>query len=368
MKAERLTGFPEISSEEWVLSPREEFYFDRLKERCLREGRPMVIWGWKRDKVVDHKRQPESRTVYFTADFKKSRGCLAIERGYFFLETRAKVNEIENLRQRVQKSFRYDSWNKNVLFWPDRRFPGYARMRITIGEPTPYDISTLKRRLSGKPRLFIPEPQLVPECTDYNLSRFAPFALCAGSGLSSEAGLPLLGTIHNLFEVDNPQTGELVFGQEDHLPERVVNQTDKEFIRFCEFSIEVLRACPSDSHYRLAELCRKGIIRQVFTDNMDDLFDKVGISFIPTRLSIFPDRYSVRFDQEVKSLLIIGVAVDRRLVIRQARRSGLKIISINPVLGVAPHSRNMDYLRPGDLLFKEPANQALPKIIRDSGF
>ena len=328
----------------------------------------MVLWGWKRDKVTGGRRKPESRTVYFSADLKKDGGQAAIERAYFFLETRAEESAIAELKLRVGRSYRSDAWPKEVSIWPDPKYGGYARMRIVIGKPTAYDVSTLKRRLTGKPRLRIPEPQLVPESTDYDLSRFAPLAVCAGSGLSSESGLPLLGKIHNLFEVDNFDTGELVFGAEDHLPERIAGRTSEEFVRFCDFSIDALKAHPSDSHRMLADLCNKGIIKQVFTDNMDDLLEKLGVPFVQTRVSIFPDRFSVRFNQEVNSLLIIGVAVDRRHVIKQARRAGLKIVSVNPVFGVAPHSRNMDYLRRGDILIRETASRALPKIIRASGF
>jgi hypothetical protein len=76
----------------------------------------------------------------------------------------------------------------------------------------------------------------------------------------------------------------------------------------------------------------------------------------------------VEFDPEAKALLVVGVAVDRRDVIKQARRKGLKIIAINPVFGVAPHSRNMDYLCKGDIFFRREAGKALPKIISASGF
>ncbi len=101
---------------------------------------------------------------------------------------------------------------------------------------------------------------------------------------------------------------------------------------------------------------------------MDNILDKVNVAYTKTRQGIFPDRYTVKFDENVKALLIVGVAVDRRDVIKQARAAGLKIISINPVFGVAPHSRNMDYLTRGDLFFRERACEALPKIISASRF
>ena len=90
--------------------------------------------------------------------------------------------------------------------------------------------------------------------------------------------------------------------------------------------------------------------------------------YVRTRLSIFPDRFPAHFNQDVNSLLVVGVAVDRRDVIKQARAAGLKIIAINPVFEVAPHSRNMDYLKGGDIFYQRTAQEALPKIVSASGF
>ena len=131
---------------------------------------------------------------------------------------------------------------------------------------------------------------------------------------------------------------------------------------------DAIKAQPSDSHKIIAGLYQKGIVRQVFTDNMDDILEKVNVPYTRTRQGIFPYRYPVEFDSDARSLLVIGVAVDRRDVIKQARARGLKIIAINPVYGVAPHSRNMDYLSHGDIFFREKACEALPKIIEASGF
>lgn len=208
----------------------------------------------------------------------------------------------------------------------------------------------------------------MPESTDYNLSKYAPFAVCIGSGLSAESGLPLLGKIHNLFEVDNMETGQLVFGVADNLPTRIVNNVDLEFQNFCQFTIDAMAAEPSDSHRMITYLYEKGIIKHAFTDNMDNILEKVNVPYVPTRLSIFPDRFPVKFDPEVKSLLVVGVAVDRRDVIKQARKARLKIIAINPVFGVAPFSRNMDYLCRGDIFFRKTAKEALSKIIAASRF
>ena len=345
---------------EWVLTPSEVVYFNRYKQESIHEGKPMVLWGWKRDRIENGVRYPESRTVYFSADLKEEGGRVTIERSFFFLETRAKTEEIEVLRNRIG--------DPTIIPIADQTHEGYSRLKLVVGVATDYDTASVRRRLLGKPRITISPPHLVNESFDYDISSFAPFALCVGSGLSSESGLPLLGSTHKLFEVDNFETGELVFGAQDTLQERIIADTDGEFAKFCQFTIDAIKANPSNSHAIIADLYNKKIIRQVFTDNMDTILEKVHVPFTKTRLSIFPDRYPISFDPTVKSLLVIGVAVDRRDVIKQARKRGLNIIAINPVFGVAPHSRNMDYLVQGDILFKQKAYEVLPKIINASLF
>jgi hypothetical protein len=344
----------------WILSSEETKHFHILKESSQGACKPMVLWGWKRDKVVDGKRFPESRTVYFSADLEVFSGQVDISRAYFFLETRAKINEISILLNQIG--------NDNISVSNDTYHSDYAKLRMTVGEPTDYDIVAVNRRLKGKPRITIDSPKLVRESQEYNLSKFAPMALCVGSGLSAESGLPLLGSIHNLFEVDNMETGKLVFGTDDNLPRRITDNAQLEFKNFCQFTINAIKSRPSKSHEIIANLYHAGILKQVFTDNMDDILAKVDIPYVRTRQGIFPDRYPVEFDQGTKALLVVGVAVDRRDVIKQARAAGLKIIAVNPVFGVAPHSRNMDYLSKGDIFFRERASEALPKIISASKF
>lgn len=352
----------------WQLTPEEvEFFRQIAKERKL-EGKPQVLWGWKRDKVIEGKRYPESRTVYFSADLAEKEGLLDIRRVYLFLDTRAPNDEIRYLSEIVGESRELSGYTMNVRTWKERRHPGYSRLRIEIGDLTDYDRETIARRLEGKPRLSIEPPKLIPESTDYNISKYAPFAAYCGSGLSAESGLPLLGSIHNLFEVDNSETGELVFGAQDGLPARLVADAEGEFRQFCQFTVDAIKARPSESHFIIAELYQKGIIGQVFTDNMDDLLRKVDVPYTQTRLSIFPDRYPIELDEQAKAFLVVGIAVDRRDVIKQVRRAGLKIVAINPVLEVAPHSRNMDYLHRGDIFFRGEAREVLPKILATSRF
>lgn len=351
----------------WTLEKNDTSFFIDMFKNKKSEYRPHVLWGWKRDLIVNKKQYPESRTVYFSADLSLNKNHLSIGRVYFFLETRANNKDIDLIKKDIGTKRKLGDYNMKVSVWNDKKYPSYSRLRIEIGNATEYDNKTIERRLKGKPRFSISPPKIASEHKDYNILDYKPFAVCCGSGLSSESGLPLLGEIHNLFEVDNRETGQLIFGKDDKLPYRLVKNVDEEFKKFCQFSVDAIKAKPSKSHYVIADLYKKGIVKQVFTDNMDDLLVKLNIPYIQTRLSIFPDKFPVKFDPKVKSLLVIGVAVDRRQVIKQARAKGLKIIVVNPVMGVAPHSRNMDYMRNDDIFFKETADDFFSKFVSAAG-
>ena len=196
----------------WFLESNERDFFLEMARKRKIEEKPQVLWGWKRDKVIERVRYPESRTVYFSADLDlNDKGILFIKRAYFFLDTRAKTNEIVSLKNKVGKDKKIGSYDVKQTFWQKSKHLGYSRLRLEVGRATEYDEKTITRRLKGKPRLSIDPPRLVPETQDYDISKYAPFALCAGSGLSAESGLPLLGEIHNIFEVDNVETEKLIF-------------------------------------------------------------------------------------------------------------------------------------------------------------
>src|ERR1700752_1525054 len=109
----------------WLLSESDRQYFVNLKQRAVLEGKPMVLWGWKRDKIVNGQRYPESRTVYFSADLDEEQGSIGIDRGFFFLETRAKDDQIRALERQVGKTRVVADYSLNILTWPDPKFTGY---------------------------------------------------------------------------------------------------------------------------------------------------------------------------------------------------------------------------------------------------
>ncbi|MDO8657198.1 MAG: hypothetical protein Q7K55_00550 [Candidatus Levybacteria bacterium] len=352
----------------WILNSKDLEFYKKIRfwtsQNDNGKENPDVLWGWKRDLVINGKKYPESRTVYFSADFliDPKKEALSIQRAFLYLNTRAKQEEIHHLKNILGKSRKIGGYDLMVHLKKEKKHPGFARLIFGLGTPIDYDVKTIRRLNKRKPRLKIDPPKLISESKDYNISKYAPFALCLGSGLSSESGLPLLGAIHKIFEVDDLKSKEFIFGAKDKLPGKIVKNLELEFKNFCWFNVDALEAKPSDSHEIIKKLWEKGLVKQIFTDNLDHVLKKVDVQYTQTRLSIFPDRFKAKFDPGVKSLLIIGIAVDRREVIKQARRKGLKIIAINPVMDVAPNSRNIDYLYKGDIFFKGKAGEVLPKI------
>ncbi len=349
----------------WRFTEEEARFFTEISNEHTKEKKPQVLWGWKRDLVVNKQQLPESRTVYFSADLDLDDSqTLFIKQAYFFLSSRAREDEITTLAKVIGQSRQLGEYRLTTNVSSELGYPGFSRLTITIGTPTSYDTKAVSRLLLRKPRLIIESPRIIPQWQSFNFSSFAPFALCCGSGLSTESGLPLLGTIHSLFYVDDLQENEFVFGAKDPLPAKLAADIGGVFRTFCQFTVDAIRVKPPPSHEIIADFWKKGIIKQVFTDNMDHVLQKVGVPYTQTRVSIFPDRFPVKFDPTVRTLLVIGVAVDRREVIKQARGKRMRIIAINPVFGVAPHSRNIDYLTKGDIFFKGKAGEVLPKIAK----
>lgn len=379
-------------NKQWRLTEEEARFFTQISNENKKEGKPQVLWGWKRDLVVNKEVLPESRTVYFSADLGlDAKNTLFIKQAYFFLSSRAKEDEITALAKVIGASLsasdiRLPSTSSGPEFTegssvealkisntlgeyrlttnvsPEPGYSGFLRLTIAIGKPTQYDTKAVNRLLWRRPRFIIEPPRIIPQWQSFDISSFAPFSLYCGSGLSTESGLPLLGTIHSMFHVDDPDANEFIFGAKDQLPTQLVQDVDDVFKTFCQFTVDAIHTKPSPSHEIIADFYRKGVIKQVFTDNMDHILRKVGVPYTQTRVSIFPDRFPVKFDPSVRTLLVIGVAVDRREVIKQARGRRIRIIAINPVLGVAPHSRNIDYLVRGDIFFKGTAGEILPKM------
>ena len=106
----------------------------------------------------------------------------------------------------------------------------------------------------------------------------------------------------------------------------------------------------------IAALVAAGRIRRIFTDNVDNMLCKTGVAHERVRGSgVFNERHQVTFASP--RLMVVGVAADRRQVIRQARAARLDVIVVNPCKKVSPNVTHLDYLRLDDLFFKWEAQR-----------
>jgi NAD-dependent SIR2 family protein deacetylase len=113
---------------------------------------------------------------------------------------------------------------------------------------------------------------------------------------------------------------------------------------------------------------RAGYLHNVYTDNIDRLFDLAGIhDYEQVRGSgVVNEYHPVIFSPESNALLVVGVSADRRGIIRQARERGMRLVVINPYIPVSPGAKNLDYLRAGDIYYKMRAGEALTRIVEET--
>jgi NAD-dependent SIR2 family protein deacetylase len=175
----------------------------------------------------------------------------------------------------------------------------------------------------------------------------------------------MLSSVHRAFGVDDSTRHELIFGQNDPVPALLADDPLSTLRQMIGVDWSCILARPSRSHGIIGELHRSNRILKIFTDNVDDLFQQSGLPHFRTRGDgLFNVPVNVKFSRQARSLLVIGVSADRRGIICSARKSGLKIVVINPCLPVSPFSRNLDYVRPDDVFIRQTALKVLPNIVR----
>lgn len=321
-----------------------------------------ILWGWKRDT------EGQSRAVYFSGRLELTKKGISVADSFFFyrhqtsqsaasiLEShfKAAMNGITSLLARPQFEMKDSGKNQSIL-------------RFKIGTPRDEDLDRISRLLMRRPRKQLTGSSLPKEeaVASAILNQF-PVDAYFGSGVSYEAGLPTLCEVHDFFCLDNRREAAFTFGIADELPAWLEKNPEVVLKNFCSLHTKALVAAPTPAQRIIAELWTKGLIKQVFSDNVDNLLCKVNVPFERTRGSgVFNERFPARF--QTKTLLVVGVAADRRQIIQQARHNRMQIIVVDPCAKVSHGVQHLNYLRPGDLFFRLTADQffaALPKTLR----
>jgi hypothetical protein len=314
-----------------------------------------VVWGWKRDVGT------ESRAVYFSGTMGRNHGCVMLDRYFFHYRTKMEppnsasfVSNVERARARFA-----DLGDHTDLKLEMRR--DILTVEFRFGLPTEIDEDRVRRLKLRRPRKRIPAPTLPPPVDTITAGALWPADLYVGSGLSYEAGLPTLCDMHDVFCVDNEGQDGFTVGSSDRLPTALAEHGRDQLAKFCRVHTMALFAEPTPAMLTIARLAADRKVQEVFTDNVDNLLSKTGVKYKRVRGSgVFNERYNVKFSSP--RLIVVGVAADRRQIIRQARSAGLEVIVVNPCKKVSPNVMHLEYVRVDDVFFKCDAQRFFAKL------
>jgi hypothetical protein len=220
-----------------------------------------------------------------------------------------------------------------------------------------FDVGLRKTLTRGNPRIVEPEA----------LAEYLPAQLELGCGPSIEAGIPHLSTLHRIYGVSRASYGFIFRAAEDGL---LTLFSDPE-AKYREMT-EIYRACATAGstpfYQSLRDLHARGFfVGPVITNNFDCQCAVLGLPEISLRRYDWGPYYpTIDYDPRAKSLLVIGVHADRRLVQMRARERGLKVLYIDPEAYVAPDGGRIPYPveapQDDDLFVRMTANDAFARL------
>jgi hypothetical protein len=321
-----------------------------LSQGSLHHIRRELSWGWKRD--LDG----QSRAIFLAGMIKASQQELFLSDWSFFY--RSLYNEVPM----VPREGHFGPFTVRRK----RCRTGQWQTQISTAILNEYHLAKLKLLLSRKPKNRIPTGDFPCPTAEIDISRYLPCVIYCGSGLSYEAGLLTLPELHQRFYVDDPNTGQICIGKKDPIPDLLLKNWKQTILSFLELDMHVLISNPSKAHLIIGQFYREGLFSRILTDNVDDLFEKVGVPYTRVRGDgITNQLYPIEFPRHCKCLLVVGVAADRRGIIGQARQAGLPIIIVNPVFRVSARSQNLSYMRKGDIFICNTADRFFERLKDD---
>ena len=317
-----------------------------------------ILWGWKRDNDL------HSRIVYFSAKMIHTPKGIAAITPFFFYKHRTTKTDAEYIFDQLQYSCSQLSEliGDCQLSISPTQYPDYSVIEFTVGTPANGDQDRVRRLQLRKPRKSLgngqhPVPNAVPQDTISLL----PFDLYLGSGVSYEAGLPTLCQVHDYFCLDDRKNSGFTFGRKDLLPLWLMERPGETFRNFCCLHVQSLMASPTPAQKIVKKLHQTGLVKTIFSDNVDNMLCKVDVPFIRTRGSgVFNERFPAKFT--AKTLVVVGVAADRRQIIQQARGKGMKVVIVNPCRAVSPHVQHLNYIKKRDLFLKLTAHEYFTEL------
>ncbi len=197
-----------------------------------------------------------------------------------------------------------------------------------------FDVGLRKTLTRQAPTLIEPE----------RLKDFFPAQLELGCGPSIEAGIPHLSTLHRIYGVSQANYGFIFRAQHDGL----LSLFEDPETKYREMT-DIYRAClvagSTDFYRELSTLHRAGhLVGPVITNNFDSQCAVLGLPEVSLRRYDWGPYYpTIDYDPRAKSLLVVGVHADRRLVQLRARERGLTVVYVDPEAYVAPDGGRIPY-------------------------
>lgn len=333
------------------------------------------------------------RTVHYNHIFYVENNYLMVKSSYIYLSVRLEKNEYNKYLNNIKNTLEKNNYIKeNNIYKKDN-------LIIMINEYSkhPYDevidnyktvdIIVKSDNLGNTDNLFnqvwnlqvkgIREkdtrgnPKYINNFNE--LKKYFPMAVELGCGPSIESGVMPLYKLHEIYKVQRHSDGRFYFGTSDTLIKQIIEKDNVKFNEFFEIIVECVKAKPTNFHYSLKKMYDKKLFTMnLFNNNFDRLCKRIGINENILRVynieNYFP---KITFDKNVKALLCIGTHADRRLIQRQARNQGLKIIYVDPE-GFNDNNKFFEYKIEGakgeDYILKMTASefsQILDKILNE---
>jgi len=269
------------------------------------------------------------------------------------------------MRMSVRKVHPYDAARGKV------RPASYANLDLTVqtrGYEVPagwverpwrmfYDVELRKTLARGKARAIEPE----------EIAKHLPAQLELGCGPSIEAGIPHLSTLHRIYGVSLPDYGFVFRAEHDGLLE-LFRAPEKKYAEMTAIYRACMLAGSTPFYESVVDLTRQGLlVGPVITNNFDCQCADLGLHEVSLRRYDWGPYYPViEHDPRAKSLLVVGVHADRRLVQMRARDRGLQVIFVDPEQYVAPDGRQISYPveapQDQDLFVRSTAHDALTRL------
>jgi hypothetical protein len=219
-------------------------------------------------------------------------------------------------------------------------------------------------RVGLRKKLAREEPRIVGAA---ELAAHLPAQVELGCGPSIEAGIPHLSTLHRIYGVSRGDYSFVFRAADDGLL-ALFRDPEAKFREMTDIYRACLVAAPTPFYRRFVDLWQRGhLVGPVITNNFDCQCADLGLPEISLRRYDWGPYYpTIEHDPRARSLLVIGVHADRRLVQMRARDRGLRVLFIDPEAYVAPDGGRIPYPveapQRDDLFVRATANDAFAEL------